>query len=95
MARREQHARDRKNPASAARRQLGEPVADRWACELQIAGGEVDRRQSPPQCLSERLEFGDRLRIAAAMAADQHRRPAHRLAHRLTRGRPRPRLASP
>ena len=95
VTRREQHARYRKDAPGAAGRQLGEPVADRRTCELEIAGGKIDRWQPPPQRLGERLEFTDRLGIAAAMAADQHRRPAHRLAHRLTRERPRPRVALP
>ncbi len=79
VARREQHAGDRQDPPRAARRQRREPVADRRPGEFEIAGGEIMLRQPRPQRRRQQFELGDRLGVAAAMAADQHRLAAHRL----------------
>ncbi len=78
MARREQHARHRQDLASAARHQLRQTLLDRRASEFEIAGGEI-MLQARAQRSGGHLELGDRLGIAAAMAAQQHRGLAHPL----------------
>ena len=84
----EQHARHRQNPPRAARRQRGEPVADRRPGEFEIAGREIHPGQTRAQRRRQQFELDDRLGVAAAVAAEQHRR----LGHRLTLRHPRPRV---
>ncbi len=62
----EQHARHREDPPRAARRQRGEPVADRRPGEFEIAGGEIvvgqPRRATPRRASSNsRIASGSRL----------------------------------
>ena len=58
VARGEQHARHRENPPRAARRQRGEPVADRRPGEFEIAGREIapraDAGATPPPAIRTR-----------------------------------------
>ena len=76
MARREQHARYGQYFGRAALPQSSQSLTDRRAGEFEIAGCE-----SPAAgARSKRgglLEFRDRLGIAAAVTAQQHRRFAH------------------
>ena len=78
MARGEQHARHGQYFRRAARPQAGERLADRRAGEFEIAGREIAAGEAGAQRSGGLLELLDRLGVAAAVAAQQHRRFIHR-----------------
>src|SRR5262249_10445165 len=72
MTRGEEHAGHRQNPVHAPGLQAVEPVADDRLREFEKAVIRRILRQALADARGPRLEFLDRLRIAAAMAADHH-----------------------
>ena len=78
VARGEQHARHGQDFLAAPRGpQPGQRLADRRAGEFEIAGREIAAGEPGAQRSGGLLEFRDRLGVAAAVAAQQHRRFVH------------------
>ena len=73
----EQHAGHGEDPPRAARHQIRQPLLDCRVGEFEIAGREILRRETPAQGRGGDLELTDRVGVAAAMTAQQHRGLGH------------------
>src|SRR5690349_23563585 len=69
-----QHSRQHEDMLRTARGEGRETLADAWPREFEIAECHVMLRQPGGEAGRRPCAFGDRVPIAAAMAADHHRR---------------------